>query len=260
MGRSIDAEAIHAHLRGAPFSNRTLFGGIAQLAPGQSLSRSTHGAAQVAALREIASVAASSDLETLLTHAIEETLAQTKRVALALSGGLDSALVLTSAFQSLGATHVTAYVLDAALTDYSERDTAYAPRRQWCMPTLRVVQVHEADFVDALSDTTAVVEEPLYNAHPVAKFLLARAMRRDGVEVALSGDGADQVMKRDTRADYLPLAHALFAANHVTLRSPFNAHVVAHLCALPAGIRTRLYFGHSARNSACRARSSPIKR
>jgi asparagine synthetase B (glutamine-hydrolysing) len=97
-----------------------------------------------------------------------------------------------------------------------------------------LVEVGEDDFRDALPAAVAAMEAPIYNAHPVAKLLLARAMRRDGVTLALSGDGADHVVKRDRTADYLPLARDLFRAAGVTLRSPFlDGAVVGHLVSLP---------------------------
>ncbi|TRY28299.1 hypothetical protein FOI67_17475, partial [Geobacillus sp. LEMMJ02] len=70
---------------------------------------------------------------------------------------------------------------------------------------VKIVRVNEADFVAALPRTTHAVEEPMFNLHPVAKLLLAEAMAADGVEVAITGDGADQVLRpailwNDTRA------------------------------------------------------------
>lgn len=229
---ALDIEALVAHLQGLPFADRTLFAGVAQLAPGQSLSRDARGNASIDAAQVTAPSAPSSDLEALLMRALEETLAGHAHVALALSGGLDSALVLALT-RSLGAAQVTAYVLDAQLKDYSERETALRTADALGCD-VKIVSATEDDFVQALADTAALLEEPIYNAHPVAKLLLARALRRDGMNAAVSGDGADQVMKRDASADYLPLAHTLFASQSVALCSPFlHEAVVDHLCALP---------------------------
>ncbi|MGP1665235.1 MAG: asparagine synthase-related protein, partial [Rhodanobacter sp.] len=90
------------------------------------------------------------------------------------------------------------------------------------------------DFVAALPEAIEHIEEPLFNLHPVAKLLLAKAMHRDGIELAISGDGADQVLNRDRSADYLPLCKALFDAAGVTLHAPFlDPSVVAHFLSLP---------------------------
>ena len=73
----------------------------------------------------------------------------------------------------------------------------------------------------------------MFNLHPVAKLLLAEAMAADGIEVAITGDGADQVLRRDQSANYLPLCHALFDEASVDLHPPFvDAAVVAHLTSI----------------------------
>jgi asparagine synthetase B (glutamine-hydrolysing) len=97
-----------------------------------------------------------------------------------------------------------------------------------------VVKVGEEDFRDALPDVIRCIETPLYNLHPVAKLLLARALRADGIELALTGDGADHVFGHDFSADYLPLVQDLCHAGGVELRSPFlDERVVAHGLAAP---------------------------
>jgi hypothetical protein len=163
---------------------------------------------------------------------LQQALDSGKRVALALSGGLDSAILL-ALLRELGARHVPVYILATGLPDYCERDVAVdlALRIQ---ATVRVVQVGEPDFVNALPRAARAVEEPMFNLHPVAKLLLADAMAHDGIELAISGDGADQVLRRDQSADYLPLCKALFDAASVHLSPPFLAPAaVACLTGIP---------------------------
>lgn len=128
--------------------------------------------------------------------------------------------------------HVTSYVLVTDMPDYCERDAALELAAQM-QANVKIVRANEADFVAALPRTTHAVEEPMFNLHPVAKLLLAEAMAADGVEVAITGDGADQVLRRDQSANYLPLCHALFDAASVDLHPPFvDAAVVAHLTSI----------------------------
>jgi asparagine synthetase B (glutamine-hydrolysing) len=149
----------------------------------------------------------------------------------ALSGGLDSALVL-ALVRAAGA-RVPAYVLAPTMEGYGELDEARRTARA-LDAELVVVPADEDTFLGALPDALEAMEAPLYNLHPVAKLLLARALRRDGVDLVLSGDGADHVLRRDRSADYLPLTRDLFDAAGVLLRSPFlDARVVEHLLALP---------------------------
>ncbi|HIC7213044.1 asparagine synthase-related protein [Burkholderia stabilis] len=223
-----DAAAIAGYLSGARLVGRTVLHDVLAVPPGHALLRSPHGlAVQPAPERP-----QHADLETVLRASLQRALDSGKRVALALSGGLDSALLL-ALLRELGAQqHVTSYILATDMPDYCERDAALELATQM-QATVKIVRVTEADFVAALPRTTHAVEEPMFNLHPVAKLLLAEAMAADGVEVAITGDGADQVLRRDQSANYLPLCHALFDAASVDLHPPFvDAAVVAHLTSI----------------------------
>ncbi|MFP6560904.1 asparagine synthase-related protein [Paraburkholderia sp. B3] len=220
-----DAQAIAGYLSGERLVGRTVLREVRAVPPGHALFRSPQGLE----VRPARDPLAGSDLETALRDALQRALDSGKRVALALSGGLDSALLL-ALLRELGAQqHVTSYILATGMPDYCEEDAALelANRMQ---ARVKVVRACEADFVAALPRTTHAVEEPMFNLHPVAKLLLAEAMAGDGIELAISGDGADQVLRRDQSANYLPLCHALFDAASVRLHPPFvDAAVVAHL-------------------------------
>ncbi|MGS0892131.1 asparagine synthase-related protein [Burkholderia stagnalis] len=223
-----DAAAIAGYLSGERLVGRTVLRDVLAVPPGHALIRSPHGlAVQPAPERP-----RRADLETVLRASLQRALDSGKRVALALSGGLDSALLL-ALLRELGAhRHVTSYIFVTDMPDYCERDAAQelAARMQ---ASVKLVRASEADFVAALPRTTHAVEEPMFNLHPVAKLLLAEAMAADGVEVAITGDGADQVLRRDRSANYLPLCHALFDAASVELHPPFvDDAVVAHLTSL----------------------------
>ncbi|AOR66641.1 asparagine synthase [Burkholderia stabilis] len=223
-----DATAIAGYLSGARLVGRTVLRDVLAVPPGHALLRSPQGlAVQPAPERP-----QHADLETVLRASLQRALDSGKRVALALSGGLDSALLL-ALLRELGAQqHVTSYILATDMPDYCERDAALELATQM-QATVKIVRVTEADFVAALPRTTHAVEEPMFNLHPVAKLLLAEAMAADGVEVAITGDGADQVLRRDQSANYLPLCHALFDAASVDLHPPFvDAAVVAHLTSI----------------------------
>jgi len=225
LSRALDRAFLRAHLAGRTPPDRTLFEAVAELPPAHELS-----------LRDGAPVAspwaptpAPGDLRALLADAVERALASHTHCAVALSGGLDSAIVL-----ALTGRRAPAYVLAPTMPGYSEREEALRTARAVGADVV-VVEVDEDDFRAALPEAVAAIECPLYNAHPVSKLLLARAMARDGVTLALGGDGADHVVKRDRSADYLPLARDLFLSAGVALASPFlDDAVVAHLLALPA--------------------------
>lgn len=171
-------------------------------------------------------------LEHLLAQALARALDSGQRLAVALSGGLDSALLL-ALLHSLGASDVPAYILVTGMPDYCERDAALAMADR-LGARVRLVSASADDFVRALPRSVNTVEEPLFNLHPVAKRLLAEAMAADGIQAAITGDGADQVVRRDTCANYLPLCQALFDAAGVKLVAPFlDPHVVRCLLRHP---------------------------
>jgi len=221
---TIDKTFFQRHLNGLPPGDRTVDQRIAELPPSHTLDPTERPPRAT----PYEPTTAPGDLRALLADAVERALATGERAAVALSGGLDSAIVL-----ALTGSRVPAYVLCPAMAGYNEREEALRTARAVGAEVV-LVEVGEDDFRDALPDAVTAMEAPIYNAHPVAKLLLARAMRRDGVTLALSGDGADHVVKRDRSADYLPLTHDLFRAAGVTLLSPFlDEAVVGHLVSLP---------------------------
>ena len=223
-----DSTAIAGFLSGRRLIGRTLLQDVLALPPGHTLLSSPQGFV----VNAVPDEARRGDLHQLLRASLQIALDSGKRVALALSGGLDSALLLVL-LRAIGDQDVPVYILAVDLPDYSELDAALDTAHRWGVEPI-VVEAGEADFVAALPEAIRHVEEPLFNLHPVAKLLLAKAMHRDGIELAISGDGADQVLNRDRSANYLPLCKALFDAVSVELHAPFlDPAVVAHLFSLP---------------------------
>ncbi|WP_322092060.1 asparagine synthase-related protein [Paraburkholderia bannensis] len=227
-GGEPDAAAIAGYLSGERLVGRTVLRDVRAVPPGYALVQTAHALD----VQPAASEALQGDLQALLRASLQRALDSGKRVALALSGGLDSALLLGLLRELDALDQVTAYILATGMPDYCEQDAALELAAQM-QARVKIVRFDEADFVSALPLTTYAVEEPMFNLHPVAKHLLAAAMAADGIEIAITGDGADQVLRRDRSANYLPLCHAIFDAQGVTLHPPFvDAAVVAHLLAV----------------------------
>jgi hypothetical protein len=168
----------------------------------------------------------------LLAAALECFLARGD-VALALSGGLDSALALAIIRRVLGR-QVPVYSLTPSIPGYSERERVVRVAEELdCRPIL--IEVNESDFVQALPNCVRHAEVPFYNLHPVSKYLLAQRLRADGFRHVITGDGADQVFAHTPGWDYLPIVGALFAACQVEVCSPFlDEAVAARAAAAPA--------------------------
>ncbi|SAI73823.1 asparagine synthase [Bordetella ansorpii] len=224
--REVPFNEVHG---GARLAGRTVLRNVRAVPPGHALEQTPAGLR----VRPVDIRPQAGDLHALLRGAVQRVLASGQRVALALSGGLDSALLLALLKELGQQREIPAYILATGLPGYCERDAALDIARR-LGARVKVVRVTEQDFVRALPRATRCVEEPMFNLHPVAKLLLAEAMAADGIQAALSGDGADQVMRRDVSANYLPLCGALFGAASVRLHAPFiDTAVVQHLISLP---------------------------
>ena len=91
------------------------------------------------------------------------------RIALALSGGLDSAVLL-----ALLRGRATAYTLASSLGNYDESAQALATARALGV-TVRVVKADAEDFVQHLPEVVRYAETPLYNLHPVGRWFVGSA-------------------------------------------------------------------------------------
>jgi asparagine synthase (glutamine-hydrolysing) len=224
-----DAAAIAGYLSGARLNGRTVLHDILAVPPGHALKQTPLGL-EVSPAEWPSS---HRELGTVLRESLQRALDSGKRVALALSGGLDSALLLALLREMGALPNVRCYTLVTGMPEYCEQEAVLDLARRMQV-TVKLVEASERDFVAALARATYAVEEPMYNLHPVAKLLLAEAIAEDGIELAISGDGADQVLRRDESATYLPLCNALFGAASVVLYPPFvDPAVIARLTSIP---------------------------
>jgi len=159
-------------------------------------------------------------LLSLLEHALQESLICADKVAVALSGGLDSALVFALTRRVTGKA-VPVVTLATRLPGYCELEQTLENARLLGIDSVEVIEANEADLISALPDAIAGCETPLFNLHPVSKLLLAREVSHRGYDALLTGDGADQVFAASDPRNYLPIVGAIVRATGLTLLSPF---------------------------------------
>ena len=165
----------------------------------------------------------SFSLERRLLAALDSVVGRGKRVALALSGGLDSALLLALLASSFRAAMPAIYVRAPRLPaddTYDESAAASALARSLDLKAI-VIEATEQDFLLGLPACVAQAETPLFNVHPVAKHLLFEQLAGDEIDVVITGDGADQAFAGAPSEIYLPIVGALAEASGVALCCPF---------------------------------------
>jgi hypothetical protein len=149
----------------------------------------------------------------------------------AVSGGTDSWLL--AALLKARGQRVRGWYLESRIPGYCEREQvltmADALGVECCC-----LRVSADQFVEALPAFVAHTESPIYNLHPVSKWLLARELARRGVTSIISGDGADQVLRCEWDCDLLPLTLTCFQAAGVRLIAPFLSESVVALCRVPS--------------------------
>ena len=122
------------------------------------------------------------------------------RLAVSVSGGLDSSLVEALVRHDAGRAlagggaraQVRAYSLGFAEAEYDEGQAQDLLRARLGGDEHRL-RVDTAAIAAHFEQAVWHAEMPLLRSAPVPMFLLARAMRADGVRVMLSGEGADEV-------------------------------------------------------------------
>jgi asparagine synthase (glutamine-hydrolysing) len=219
--RRLDQVAIDAHLCGYVTPDRTCFAAVRAVPPGHRLLRDRR-------IERVAVTPVRGDFGELLRGAIARALASAPRpLAVALSGGLDSAVILALVRER--EPDVEALVLAPQLPGYDESERALETARR-LQVRVTVMEARADDYRDQLRAAIRAFETPLYNLHPVSKWLLACTARQRGVASLLGGDGIDQVVRRDVSADYLPLTSAAFEAAGIQFYAPFlDDALVAHL-------------------------------
>jgi len=167
-------------------------------------------------------------LETLLRRSIEARLVADVPVGVFLSGGIDSALI--AALASDYAPGIAAYTIRFAGDGYDETPHAAAVAAKYGLRH-EVRDVSDASALHALDCIEAKLDEPFADASIVPTYLVCEAAR-DGVTVALGGDGADELF-----AGYMNFQAGRMARSMAWLPRCSGPALRALLAALPASDR-----------------------
>lgn len=214
---SLDLAGIKEFLLQQPKGNRTCFAGISMVPAGHQLT--APGVSDASELIPLPSVADKLSLIDLLTEEIGCILKPYRKVGLALSGGVDSALLL-ACIRNGGFSNVNVYTFATDCNGYCEKYKALSVADYFRTP-LTLVQSSMEELVENFPGAIQAAEVPLYNLHPVSRWILARAMVSDGMEAMLTGDAADQAFSGVDARNYIPIVGALVRNQGLDLLSPF---------------------------------------
>ncbi len=208
---------------------RTLFAGVRQIEPGE-LAVLQDGHLRIRrywdldypreeGLEAVADEEAIARVAEALEEAVRIRLQAEVPLAFQLSGGLDSSAVVALAAAELGRPPLC-YTVAFDRPGYDERARADELARH-VGAELRLVEVSAAAIAERLPEAIAHSEGLAINGHIAAKHLLSERIRRDGVGVVLTGEGADEVfggyahLRRD-RSPEGSGAEALAASNQAS--------------------------------------------
>jgi asparagine synthase (glutamine-hydrolysing) len=240
---------------------RTLFAGVEALPPGHALL--TDGDALTVRPYwdmdypyhgdDLDEEEAAGELRRRLDEAVALRLRGDAPVACQLSGGIDSATALASASLAAGRP------LDAFTIAFGgDHDEAHHAREiaAFVGSNLRVIDASPEALAGAFPEAVAAGEGLAINGHIAAKFLLTRAIRDAGYKVALTGEGADEVLAgyAHLRADLAGDPGHLEATNRASsgLMLPSGASLPlgaaeAALGFVPTWLRAKGTLGHRVR-------------
>ncbi len=260
-----DAESFfHAAHTQYVWPDRTLFEGVGQLEPGTILVWDG-GAPRTARYWElpvggaVASATiedAAARLREVLDDAVAVRLRADARVCVQLSGGIDSTAVAALAARAggVGGAFTVAWAGGGeAYGAYDERELAAATARELGLPHT-VVELDGGAIAAAWPEAVAHGEGLAINGHLVGKWLLSRAMQGAGYKVALTGEGADELLagyphlRADAGAGAATVGHA--ASRGVMLPAGDGLAtdgVRAHLGCVPTWIAAKATLGRRVR-------------
>jgi asparagine synthase (glutamine-hydrolysing) len=178
----------------------TIFAGVSRVLPGETLvvaggrivERRRRAALPEGGPQAMDAAAALAAIDAALADSVRVHRRADVPYGMFLSGGIDSATVLSlmarAAEQPVRA--FTAFFPDAAARDERQAAAAVAAA---CGARVEEVPVTRADFLAELPAVAAAMDDPAADYAILPTWMLARAARRAGIKVVLSGEGGDEI-------------------------------------------------------------------
>ncbi len=177
-----------------PFED-TLFTHIKKVPAGSYLVYSNNDA-KITRYWDIIESAPSSDFNIAADHLLESLTASVRYhlisdvpVGCFLSGGIDSSFVTALAAQQV---HDKLKAFSADFDHFSESSYATLLTKYTTIDH-QIIHVTEKDVLKHIPTLTALYEEPMTEVASLPTYIMSKEVRKQGIKVVLSGDGADEI-------------------------------------------------------------------
>ncbi len=134
---------------------------------------------------------AASETHKSLTDSTKLRIPEEEDYCLLLSGGLDST-ILASILASEKKRTLRTYAISFDDQFYDEKNKQEEVSRYF-KTDHQTIQISNEDIIDNFSDVVWFTETPLFRSAPIPMYLLAQQIKKDGIKVAFSGEGADEL-------------------------------------------------------------------
>jgi hypothetical protein len=220
----LDIDGTIKYLCRQPDISKTCFKGIQKLRPNHSLKLINGTLTEFEMKKKLSG---NFDLHFKLIELLTSYSIKYERCALALSGGFDSTLLL-SLIREAELSNFEIYTLKSNLPGYCEYETTKKTADYFGVE-LKEVTASISNFIEVLPSVVRSTEAPIYNLHLASKFILATAIKSDGVNCLITGDAADQVFSGTESNNYLPLVGSIMRDIGISYDSPFfNDDIISY--------------------------------
>lgn len=219
--QTLNTVGIKQYLNKYSDGKQTCFNDIFQL-PAKCSLHNIHG--KLSVQKNTKTALTSNNVKDLIINALTASIDKHPHCALALSGGLDSALIL--ALLKEISVDIEVFTLATHIPGYCELQQTLRTAKHFGVK-LHIVEAQPKDFISALPEAIRSTETPIYNLHPVSKLLLAKKIKAQGYACLITGDAADQAFSGVPAENYIPLVGSIVRNQHLAYESPFFDQQVA---------------------------------
>lgn len=183
--------------------DRSAFTAIRELAPGHYMRINSTGIGEQICwwdipfagkegMRQESEQNLADELRDLLHSSTQFRLRADVPVAAYLSGGLDSSLIAATV-QRLSDKPLSSFAIRFADPLFDEREYQEQMARQ-LNTELHSINVHGPEIAEIFPEVVWLSEKPLLRTAPAPLLLLSREVKRHGLKVVLTGEGADEML------------------------------------------------------------------